>query len=221
MVSKSQMRAGGTITLVLCNVLVLAAAFHAADAVVQKSVDDESLMNPALPYDLDPPSETELPNQTVTKEMKVRMFFDELRVDHSLIDPDLILQCISPWEPYIEKYSAAYDIDPDLVRAIIFAESKGDPYTISRNGAVGLMQIMPVTSEFMGIDDPLDPEQNIKAGTGYIAWLIKYFGESHVLWAWNAGPTKMSQHTMPRETKQFILTVMSVRSYLKTSDMTI
>ena len=122
---------------------------------------------------------------------------------------------ISPWEPYIGRYASQYRIDPDLVRAIIYAESKGDPYSVSRNGALGLMQIMPTTADFVGVGNLLDPEENIKAGVRYIAWLVKQYDERRVIWAWNAGPSKTNRKIMPGETKRFIVEVLTVKSFLK------
>ena len=159
-----------------------------------------------------------IPTITLTNEIKAGMFLESLRIDTSMIRPREIVKCISPWEQYIIKYSSQYGVDPDLVRAIIYAESKGDPYVISRNGAQGLMQIMPATADFMGISNPFDPEENIKAGVKYITWLIKHknkYDEKHLLWAWNAGPSKTDKKIMPHETQNFIIEVLSVKSFLK------
>jgi|GEM_PF-7089479 hypothetical protein len=159
-----------------------------------------------------------IPNITLTDEIKTGLFFDGLRIDVSMIKPQDIMDSISPWEHYIERYSSYYKVDPDLVRAIIYAESKGDPYVVSRTGAEGLMQLMPVTSDFMGISNPFDPEENIKAGVKYIAWLLKNskeYNDTHVLWAWNAGPGKMHRNIIPGETRKFIIEVLSVKTFLK------
>ena len=158
------------------------------------------------------------PTITLTNEIKAGLFLEGLRIDTSKIRPGKIVECISPWEKYIVKYSTKYGVDPDLVRAIIYAESKGDPFVISRDGAQGLMQIMPATADFMGISNPLDPEENIKAGVKYITWLVKHkkkYDEAHLLWAWNAGPGKTERKIMPYETKNFIIEVLSVKTFLK------
>jgi soluble lytic murein transglycosylase-like protein len=47
------------------------------------------------------------------------------------------------WEPLILKYAAQYQIDPDLVAAVMTVESSGNPNAVSYAGAVGLMQVMP------------------------------------------------------------------------------
>ena len=161
------------------------------------------------------PQEVMLPHLTLTDEMKVEMFFEDLRIDRSVIKPKEIAESISPWELYIKHYAARYSVDPDLVRAIIYVESKGDPYCISKKGAQGLMQIMPSTADFMGISDMFNPEKNIEVGVKYIAWLIKRYDEPYLLFAWNAGPARLRKNFLPLETKKFIVDVLTVKTYLK------
>ena len=159
-----------------------------------------------------------IPNVTLTEDMMTDMSLDGLTIDTSVIDPAGIMRSIAPWEKYVERYAARYDVDPDLVRAIIYAESKGDPSVVSHVGAQGLMQLMPVTADFMGIEDPFDPEENIRAGVKYISWLVKYHSdqdEKSLLWAWNAGPGKYGKRIIPNETRKFIVEVLSVKSFLK------
>lgn len=165
--------------------------------------------------DIPAPREALLPVVTLTDEMRAGMFFDEIRVAPPDIDLAVVKESLRPWEPYIKRYSARYGVDSDLVRAIIYTESRGNPYSISRDGALGLMQIMPQTADFMGISDVMNPEANINAGVKYIAWIVRHYGEENLLWAWNAGPTKMSRNRMPGETKRFIVEVISIRTYLK------
>ncbi|MCD6308249.1 MAG: lytic transglycosylase domain-containing protein [Candidatus Latescibacteria bacterium] len=197
----------GKLLILAGNIMILAVAVRVVDGAF---VEPER-----APVRVEPPREALLPYMTITNEIKVGMFYDGLRIDQSYIDPQEITKSISPWEPYIIRYSRQHGVDADLVRAIIYAESKGDPFSISRDGAVGLMQIMPATANHFGIDSLLEPEQNIKAGVMYISWLTKYYGEDHVLWAWNAGPGKTRKNLMPRETKRFIVEVISIKTYLK------
>ncbi len=159
-----------------------------------------------------------IPNITLTDEIKTGMFLDMLEIDISIISPRKIFESISPWEHHIKRYCASYGVDPDLVKAIIYAESKGDPFVISRDGAQGLMQLMPRTADFMGISNPFDPEENIKAGVKYIAWLVKNsekYDDPYLLWAWNAGHGMINKKKIPRETRKFIIEVLSVKTFLK------
>ena len=200
--------------MVVFNLMAVAVALHAVSDDMQDDHGDEALAA-NVPEERVPPREALLPTVTVTDEMKIKAFFDNLKIDYAAIDPEHLRERISPWEPYIERYASQYRIDPDLVRAIIYAESKGDPYSVSRNGALGLMQIMPTTADFVGVGNLLDPEENIKAGVRYIAWLVKQYDERRVIWAWNAGPSKTNRKIMPGETKRFIVEVLTVKSFLK------
>lgn len=132
-----------------------------------------------------------------------------------------ILESLKPWDAYICKYSTEFGVDADLVRAVIYAESRGNPFVISRVGALGLMQIMPNTCVHLGITDPLDPNENIKAGVKYISMLFRSFGksdETQILWAYNAGPGNLDlKKDIPFETKKFIMEVMAIKNFLKNS----
>lgn len=84
----------------------------------------------------------------------------------------------------IEANAAVYNVDPHLVAAVIRVESKFHPEAVSRKGALGLMQIMPTTAEWIapqaGITDfqeemLFDPEINIRLGTWYLANLAQEF----------------------------------------------
>ncbi|HUT64336.1 MAG TPA: lytic transglycosylase domain-containing protein [Anaerolineae bacterium] len=163
-----------------------------------------------------PPKEVMVPCITLTDEMMIDVFFDRLDIDSSIIEPEEIMMSIRPWRQYIQHYSSQYGVDPDLVCAIMYAESKGDPYCISDKGALGLMQVMPSTADFIGMkSNVLDPEANIETGVKYISWLTKYYDETHLLWAWNAGPSSLMKNYLPDETKKFIIEVLTVKTFLK------
>ena len=123
----------------------------------------------------------------------------------------LSLPRVQRFQSMIDKYSKLNKIPPKLVAAVIQAESGGDPNAKSSAGAVGLMQLMPVHK----VDDPLDPEQNIKAGTKYLSELIDQFGSiEDALWAYNAGPTAAKARRKPKETENYIPKVMGIYSRL-------
>lgn len=84
----------------------------------------------------------------------------------------------SKYSPVIEKYSEQYGLDASVVKALVKQESAFNPYAKSKAGAMGLMQLMPGTAKDLGVSDPMDPEQNIKGGTKYLAQLLKrYHGD--------------------------------------------
>lgn len=131
--------------------------------------------------------------------------------------PRDVFASVKPWQDYIRKYSREYGVDADLVSAILYVESKGDPYTVSPQGALGLMQLTPSTAEHLGVKDALNPEENIRAGVKYLAWLINKYDEPSALLAYNAGMGMVEQNRIPTETRQFVEKVLSLRSFLKDS----
>jgi soluble lytic murein transglycosylase-like protein len=120
------------------------------------------------------------------------------------------------YDRLIERHSELQKLDADLVRAMIYAESGGDPQAISRAGAAGLMQLMPATASDLGVADRFDPEQNIASGTRYLRSLLDRFHSTEVaLWAYNAGPEAVEQGRMPRETRHYVPQVLRLRRDLK------
>jgi len=94
----------------------------------------------------------------------------------------------------VAEAAQAYHVRPELVQAVIDAESRGDPSAVSRAGAEGLMQLMPATSEQYGVFNPFDPQANVNGGTHYLADLLRrYRGNLRLaLAAYNAGPGAVS-----------------------------
>jgi soluble lytic murein transglycosylase-like protein len=93
------------------------------------------------------------------------------------------------FEKQIEAAAKANKIDPALIHAVIAAESGYNPFARSRAGAVGLMQLMPVTAKRYGAKNRMDPAQNIKAGVRYLRALMNMFDNDLelALAAYNAG----------------------------------
>lgn len=89
----------------------------------------------------------------------------------------------------IQKCSTQHGLDPNVVRAVIKAESDGDTKCVSNKGAMGLMQLMPDEVRAYGISNPFDPAQNIEGGCRQLQEKLKLFGGdlSLALAAYNAG----------------------------------
>jgi hypothetical protein len=89
----------------------------------------------------------------------------------------------------IEKYAREYKLDPELIRSMIRAESNFNPKAVSHKGAQGLMQLMPATAARLGVDNPFDPEQNIRGGAQHMRSLLDTFNNDLKLSlaAYNAG----------------------------------
>lgn len=105
------------------------------------------------------------------------------------------------------------NLSPELVAAVVEAESDFRPRLISHKNAQGLMQIIPETGRLMGADDLFDPEKNIAAGTKYLRYLLDRFGDQRTaLAAYNAGEGNVERFGgMPPfdETQNYVVRVMA------------
>ena len=99
------------------------------------------------------------------------------------------------YEEEVKKYSEAYHVDKSLAQAVIREESKFNEHALSSSGAIGLMQIMPETGEWIAeqlnedYGDLYDTDRNIRYGIWYLSELTTEFGGNKVLAlaAYNAG----------------------------------
>lgn len=113
----------------------------------------------------------------------------------------------------VEEESESNGVSSDLLLAMVVAESRCDQFARSRAGALGLMQIMPRTAQWLGVDEPYSIKENIAAGTRYISKLLeKYNGDTRLaLAAYNSGPDIVSRYRgVPpfRETHRYITKVL-------------
>ena len=123
---------------------------------------------------------------------------------------------LAAYDEIIERHSNAQGIDPDLVRAVIQAESSGDAQAVSARGAAGLMQLMPATAAQFGSPNVFDPEQNIASGVRYLRSLLNRYRSVEVaLWAYNAGPQAVAAGRMPTETENYVPRVLKLRRYYR------
>jgi hypothetical protein len=96
-------------------------------------------------------------------------------------------------------------------------ESAGDQHATSSRGAMGLMQLMPGTWVELSVRyglglDPLDPRDNILAGTAYLKEMFDRFGSAGFLAAYHTGPSRFEQHLatgrpLPTDTVAYVTTV--------------
>jgi len=117
----------------------------------------------------------------------------------------------------IGEASATYGVSPDLVKAVIQTESQFDPMAVSPVGALGLMQLMPVTAAYLGVADPFDPRQNVNGGVKYLSILLDRFNGNVALAlaGYNAGPTAVARHKgIPpfRETRGYVQKIRALVS---------
>ncbi len=113
----------------------------------------------------------------------------------------------------IEQYSRLYDVDQQLIKAIISVESCFDKYAVSRVGAKGLMQLMPATAEHMGVHNVFNARDNLRGGIRYFSLMMQRFNSDTklALAAYNAGPqTVVKYNGIPpyKETQHYVERVL-------------
>lgn len=118
----------------------------------------------------------------------------------------------------IKMISKKYNMQPELLQAVIHTESSYHPEAISPAGAMGLMQLMPGTAASLKVSNPLDIEQNLDGGARYLKKMLKRFdGKLDLaLAAYNAGPTAVARHGgIPpyAETENYVQKVMKWMSH--------
>ncbi len=103
---------------------------------------------------------------------------------------------IQKYANIIQTASKAYGVDASLVHAVISAESAYNPYAVSRTGAMGLMQLMPATARRYGVQNMMDPTENIHGGVRYLRDLLAMFkGRIDLaIAAYNAGENAVIRH---------------------------
>jgi hypothetical protein len=105
------------------------------------------------------------------------------------------------------------NIPVNLLKAVAKVESGFDPNAVSCCGAQGIMQLMPSTAKSMGVNNPLDPEENIMAGARYLSQKIQsYNGDVRLaLASYNAGSGNVKKYGgVPpfKQTQEYIKRVM-------------
>ncbi len=139
-------------------------------------------------------------------------------------------RAIEELRPLIVKVAMRHRLDPDLVEAVVEAESGGNPSAVSRAQAYGLMQVrIPTARDMAGrdvtIDELFDPVTNLDLGCRYLRRMLdRYKGDVRLaLMAYNAGPGKVDQwlaeepdparvlrHKAYGETRAYVLKVLDL-----------
>lgn len=198
----SPVRAVGFAVLACC-----AMSAFARDAVFAYSDGDESVML------------TNLPETGRTALFTVTLFRDD--------DAPARLQSTGPrMAPpdvarLVDTIAPASGLEPQLLLAVISAESGFRAKAVSPKGAQGLMQLLPATARRLGVTDPFDPEQNVRGGARYLTELMRMFNDDLrlVLAAYNAGEGAVLRYgrEIPPypETRQYVTRVMERYSALR------
>ena len=101
-----------------------------------------------------------------------------------------------PYGAILQEVSERSGVDSLLLASVVEAESSFDPGACSRDGALGLMQVLPSTAADLGAFDLTDPRANIEAGSLYLGLLLERYGHDLelALAAYNAGPGNVDRY---------------------------
>lgn len=121
---------------------------------------------------------------------------------------------VDPYAAIIAEAAQRFGVPEHWIRAVMRVESAGDVRAISSAGAMGLMQIMPVTwaelrARFGLGSNPYDPRDNIMAGVAYLREMHDRYGSPGFLAAYNAGPGRYEEYRatgrpLPAETRAYV-----------------
>jgi soluble lytic murein transglycosylase len=145
-------------------------------------------------------------------------------------EPDWYLRARYPleYEEILRAHGRNYDLDPALLAAVVYVESRFDPNAESAAGAVGLMQLLPETAKGIAVRtggtrfvvaDLRDPEINVRYGAWYLRHLSEQYGDLELaLAAYHAGQGNVDQWQREGsgiafpETRAYVDDVLRVRT---------
>ncbi len=113
----------------------------------------------------------------------------------------------------LTEASEAHNLDVDLLASVVQAESGGRAAAVSPAGAQGLMQLMPSTAAEEGVQNSLQPQENVRGGSTYLDELLARYHDNLALAlaAYNAGPAAVDKyHGVPpyHETRVYVARVI-------------
>lgn len=116
---------------------------------------------------------------------------------------------------YARQSAEQHGIPGELLLRQITAESNWNPAAVSPAGAMGLLQLMPTTAEELGVSDPFNPYESIRAGAQYMGQLLRRYNGDIVraLVAYNWGMGNLQRKgllAMPEETRRYVEYVAGV-----------
>ena len=115
--------------------------------------------------------------------------------------------------PHVHAAEAQFGLPTGLLDALIWTESRYNPFAVSKAGAAGLGQLMPGTAKELGVANRFDPLANLSGAARYLRQMLDRFGVVHLaLAAYNAGPGAVSRAKgIPRngETPDYVRNVLA------------
>ena len=117
----------------------------------------------------------------------------------------------------IDHWSRVYSVDPALARALAWMESGFQQDVVSNVGAIGVMQLLPETWEFvdvvlLGVRTPRTYQGNVRAGVRYLRWQLDEFGGNRrlALAGWYQGARAVREIGLYEDTKEFVRIVLAL-----------
>ena len=111
------------------------------------------------------------------------------------LSPQAVARRADKYEHLIKELSQTYNVNSNLVKAVVTEESCFNSNALSHVGAQGLMQLMPETATWLKVRDPGDPKDNLRGGVRYLSSLLKEFETVELaLAAYNAGPGNVRRY---------------------------
>jgi soluble lytic murein transglycosylase len=126
------------------------------------------------------------------------------------------------YEAIVTGHARNYRLEPALVAAVIYHESRFDANAESSSGAIGLMQLTPATAKGIALrtggsrfqlSDLYDPEINVRYGSWYLRHLLeRYDGDLRLaLAAYNGGQGNVDRGVVFAETREYVKSVLATR----------
>jgi soluble lytic murein transglycosylase-like protein len=139
-----------------------------------------------------------------------------------------ITNAADPYAAAIGDASRRFAIPENWIHAVMRAESSNEPSAVSSKGAIGLMQVMPVTYDELRLrhglgSNPFEPHDNIIAGTAYLREMLDRFGGDGFLAAYNAGPQRYEEYlatgrALPEETVNYVAGLVAIVTEARNHD---
>lgn len=129
-------------------------------------------------------------------------------------------ECLTPAQvwPKVVRWAGAFGLDPLLLYAVAWKESRFCAGAVGKAGEVGLGQVKPDTARSLGVDPAYlrDPEWNLYASAKYLRLLYERFRDwEKALMAYNGGPTRVAKGSPPEAARRYAQHVLWLYAWLK------